>query len=377
MPSDTERKVSRSVRTAADLWCDEGYGGMDCRKVLDEYRTSILKKLVFIVVCVVATVLAAGLSLGTGQYHIDFFECYRIVWNHITGNIQDKMLDYFVVEQRLPRIVVGIATGAGLAACGCVMQSIMKNPLADPYTTGISSGASFGATMAITMGITIGSGAYALVVNSFVFALIPMAVIVAVSKMNNSSPTTMIMAGLAVMYIFNAVTSVMKLIADPDSLQALYSWQIGTLANVGSWEGVALIVAVVIVGSLILQMSTRKLNILSTGDEGAKAMGLKVDSIRRILLVLITLVVATVVSFTGLIGFVGLVAPHIGRLFVGSDNRYLLPASALFGATLMVIADLVGRNILSHGEMQVGIITSFIGGPLFLYLIIRQNRTDW
>ncbi len=377
MNDGSERKVSRKVRESVDLWCEEGFEGIDSQSIMQGYHTSVFKKLVFIIVCVVAMFIAAGLSLGTGQYHIEFLECYRIVFDHITGNVQDKMLDYFVVDQRLPRIIVGIATGAGLAACGCVMQSLMKNPLADPYTTGISSGASFGATMAMTMGITIGAGAYAITMNAFVFALIPMVVIVAVSKLNNSSPVTMIMAGIAIMYIFNAITSLMKLIADPDSLQALYNWQVGTLADIDSWEGVLLIVAVVIAGVIILQFMTRTLNILSTGDDSAKSMGLNVDAIRRALLLLITLVVATVVSFTGLIGFVGLVAPHIGRLFVGSDNRYLLPSSAFFGATLLVIADLVGRNILSHGELQVGIITAFIGGPLFLYLIIKQQRSGW
>lgn len=377
MNADSERKVSRAVRDASDLWCEEGFEQMNTREILADYHTSIVKKLLFIVVCAVGMFIAAGLSLGTGQYHIDFIECYRIVWDHLFGEIKDKMLDYFVFEQRLPRIIVGIFTGAGLACCGCVMQSIMKNPLADPYTTGISSGASFGATLAITMGVTIGSGAYAIVTNAFVFALIPMAVIVSVSKLKNSSPTTMIMAGIAIMYIFNAVSSVIKLIADPDSLQSLYRWQVGTLQDVHSWEGVAIIVFVVTAGVIILQMFTRKLNILSTGDDGAKAMGLNVDQLRRLLLMLITLVVATVVSFTGLIGFVGLVAPHIGRLFVGSDNRYLLPASTLFGSTLLVVADLIGRNILSHGEMQVGIITSFVGGPLFLYLILRQKKSSW
>lgn len=304
-------------------------------------------------------------------------DCYEIVWNHLTGNVEDRMLDYFVYEQRLPRVIVGIFTGAGLGACGCVMQSIMKNPLADPYTTGISSGAGFGATLAMTMGITIGSAAYGVVVNAFIFALIPMLVIVAVSKLNNSSPTTMIMAGIAVMYIFNAFTSVLKLIADPDSLQALFAWQVGSLGDVKGWSGVAIIVIVVLIGTIILQLLTRKLNILATGDDAAKAMGINVDAMRRFLMVLITVVVATVVSFTGLIGFVGLVAPHIGRIFVGADNRYLLPASALFGAMLLVVADLIGRNILDHGELQVGIITSFIGGPMFLYLIIRQRKSVW
>ncbi len=377
MSGGTEAKVSRAVSKAADIWCTDSIEKDDRHRILREYHTSALRKVLFIGVCVAITIMAAGLSLGTGQYHIGFLECYEILWNHITGNIGNKMLDYFVVDERLPRIIVGIFTGAGLAACGCVMQSVLKNPLADPYTTGISSGASFGATLAITAGFSIVSGSYALIMNSFIFALIPMAVIVVVSKLNNASPTTMIMAGIAVMYIFNAFTSMLKLIADPDSLQALFSWQVGTLSNIKSWDGVMLISAVTLIGCLFLQLYARKLNILSTGDDSAKAMGLNVDGIRRLMLLVVTLIVATIVSFTGLIGFVGLVAPHIGRIFVGSDNRYLLPSSALFGATLLVVADLIGRNILSSGEMQVGIITAFIGGPLFLYLIVRQKKSSW
>ena len=172
MNGGSERHVSSQVGKAMDLLCDDSFEKIDSGKIMTEYHTSMMKKIGFILVCLVSMFIAAGLSLGTGQYHIDFMECYQIVWNHLTGDIDDKMLDYFVVEQRLPRIIVGVFTGAGLAACGCVMQSVMKNPLADPYTTGISSGASFGATMAMTMGITIGSGVYAIATNAFIFALI-------------------------------------------------------------------------------------------------------------------------------------------------------------------------------------------------------------
>ncbi|MCQ2085478.1 MAG: iron ABC transporter permease [archaeon] len=370
------RKVSKAVTQASDLWCSDDYGELNEKELMQEYRSSIFRKVLFILACLVGMFIAAGISLGKGTYPIPFLECYEIVWNHITGNIQDQMLDYFVVEGRLPRIVLAMLTGVALAVCGSVMQSVMKNPLADPYTTGISSGAGFGATIAITADITIIGGTYAVVGNAFIFALIPMFVIIAVSKLNNSSPTTMIMAGIAIMYIFNAVSTVFKLIADPDNLSALYKWQVGTL-GAGGWDDILLIFIVVAAGTILLQYFSRKLNVLSTGDDSAKAMGINVDQMRRLLLLVITLVVATVVSFTGLIGFVGLVAPHIARIFVGSDNRFLIPASGVFGAALLVVADVVGRTIISPATLEVGVITSFIGGPLFLYLVIRSKKSSW
>ena len=376
MQESDGRRVSGAVRKAADLWCSDDYGDMDEIAVIQEYRTSILKKVVFIIVCCVAAVVAAGFALGIGTYPIGFFRCYEVLWDHITGNVTNKMLDYFVVDGRLPRIVLAVLTGIGLAVCGCVMQSIMKNPLADPYTTGISSGAGFGATIAITADITILGGAYAVVGNAFIFALIPMAVIILVSKINNSSPTTMIMAGIAVMYIFNAVSTVFKLWADPDNLSALYKWQVGTMGS-ATWGDITLIFVIVVAGVVLMQLFARKLNILSTGDDNAKAMGLNVDQMRRLLLVAITVVVATVVSFTGLIGFVGLVAPHVARIFVGSDNRFLIPASGVFGAALLVVADLIGRTVISPATLEVGVITAFLGGPLFLYLVIRQKKSSW
>lgn len=290
--------------------------------------------------------------------------------------ITDKMKDYLIVDYRLPRIVVGIITGAALAVAGATMQSILKNPLADPYTTGVSSGAGFGATIAITAGISITAGSYAIVLNAFVFSLIPTAIIIAVSKLKNASPTTMIMAGIAVMYIFNAMSTVFKLWADPDNLAAVYRWQVGTLTG-QTWDTVPLMFGVTLAGTLIIMFLSRELNVLSSGDENAKALGVDADKLRIFCLTVVALVSAVVVSFTGLIGFVGLVAPHIVRLFIGPDNRYLIPASALFGAALLIIADLVGRTILAPTILQVGVVTSFLGGPLFLWLIIRRNSGVW
>lgn len=327
-------------------------------------------------VCVVIMIFVAGTAITIGNFSIGILESYEVIWNHITGNKIDEQLDFIVIDLRLPRIVTGIVAGAGLAVAGVAMQSILKNPLADPYTTGVSSGAGFGATLAITLGVSFSTGQYAIVINAFLFALVPAFVIMSVAKMKNASPTVMIMAGVAIMYIFNAMTTVLKLWAKPDDLAGVYKWQVGTLAST-SWSDIALIAVVVIIGIIAIQYLSRKLNVLATGDENAKALGINVDNLRIICMLLVACVSATVVSFTGLIGFVGLVAPHVVRLFIGADNRYLVPASCLFGAALMISADLIGRTILAPTVLQVGVITSFLGGPLFLWLIIRRKEDIW
>lgn len=365
------------TRRAARLWCEpDDFESEEANVLVTNYRRDEVKKLLFSIVCIVAAVVVAGLSLGYGSTSIDFFRCYQIVWEHVTGNIQNTVYDYIIVNERMTRVIAAVLAGAGLAVAGCVMQSVMKNPLADPYTTGISSGAGFGATLAITAGISIVGGSYSIVVNAFVFALIPMALMMAVSKMKGGDPTTMIMAGMAVMYIFNAFTTVMKLYADPDALATLYTWTVGTVSDC-TWPDLMIMAAVVIVGTVVTQLMSGKLNILATGDDNAKAMGLNVENLRIGLLLLISLMVATVVSFTGLIGFVGLVAPHICRVFVGADNRYLVVSSAMFGALLLLVADFVGRTIIAPAVLQVGVVTAFIGGPMFLYLILRQKKSTW
>jgi iron complex transport system permease protein len=377
MTADEQTGEVNVVKRAAALWASEDdLTSDDSVETIQSYRVSELRKLTFVFVCIAAAVLVAGLSITYGTMDIGFFECYEVIWNHITGNVGDKLIDYIIVDERLPRIAAALVAGAGLAIAGCVMQSVMKNPLADPYTTGISSGAGFGAALAVTLGISFVAGNYAIVVNAFVFSLIPMAMMLGVGKLKKASPTMMIMAGMAIMFMFNAFTTVLKLQADPDALAKLYSWTVGTVADC-EWSEIVMMFVVVAVGVVLTQIFSRKLNILATGDDSAKAMGLDVENMRIVLLLLISLVVATVVSFTGLIGFVGLVAPHVCRIFVGADNRYLVLSSAMFGAVLLEIADFVGRTAIAPATLQVGVVTAFIGGPMFLYLIMRQKKSTW
>lgn len=373
---EADPRISRIVSRKVTRWLRDDVGTEQQEESFQDYRRYVARKWVFMAICVVVTVLVMGLAVTYGTYNIGFLESYQIIWDHLTGNIVNTTKDHIIVNLRMPRIVVGIVAGAGLAVAGAVMQSTLMNPLADSYTTGVSSGASFGATIAMTMGMTAASGSHAIVVNAFLFALIPTAMIIATSKMKNASPTTMIMAGIAIMYIFNAFTTVLMLWADESTLAEIYQWQVGTLAGT-SWDEVPIMIVVVLIGIIAVQLLSRKLNVLATGDETARALGVDASTMRILLLTIVALIAAAVVSFTGLIGFVGLVTPHIVRIFIGADNRYLIPASALAGSALLVTADLLGRAILSPVVLQVGVVMAFIGGPMFLWLLMRKDSKVW
>lgn len=342
----------------------------------EAYSKYIYRKWIFIAVCIAITIAVAGYSMTIGNYSISFARCYETLWEHITGNITDADDDYVIWNLRAPRVFLGIVAGIALGAAGAVMQSILRNPLADPYTTGISSGASFGATLALGLGLSLATSGYAVVINAFIFALIPMVVIILVSQIKSTSPTTMIMAGIAVMYIFNACSTIIKLWSSEETLSSIFAWSVGSI-DTNNWDGVRLMTPIVTIGFIALLLTSRRLNVLSTGDESARSIGVDAGKLRIICLLIVSLITASAVSFTGLIGFIGLVCPHIARMVIGSDNRFLIPASAAFGSALLLIADCIGRVIIAPATIQVGVITAFIGAPLFLYLIVRQRTEAW
>jgi iron complex transport system permease protein len=372
---DNDHTLSPKVRRAVRKW-DSPIETEELKESFESYHSYVLRKWIFMIACIVICIVTMGYTLTVGSYNIGFFETYSILWEHITGNVTDAMKDMIIVDYRMPRIIGGIIAGASLAVAGAAMQSTLMNPLADPYTTGVSSGASFGATMAMVLGVSIGSGSMTIVLNAFIFSLVPTAIIVMFARMKASSPTVMIMAGIAVMYIFNAMTTVMMLMADPNDLQAVYEWQVGSLGRM-TWDGVPVMVGVTVIGVIIVQFLSKKLNVLAAGDDMANSLGVSANNLRTIIMIVVALMAAAIVSFTGLIGFVGLVVPHVVRLFIGADNRYLIPASATFGAALLILADLVGRVIIAPATLQVGVITAFLGGPMFLWLILRKKSKLW
>lgn len=342
-----------------------------------ERQKTTLHKIVFIAVCFVSIVLASGLIVTYGEYPIPFKDVYGIIWNRIVDGVPSDPLeylrDYVVCKLRLPRVIVAIIGGFGLAVAGTVMQSTLKNPMADSYTTGVSSGAAFGATLSMVTGITILSTETGMLFNAFIFSLAPTFMILTITRFKKVSATSMILAGLAVMYIFNACTTTLKLWADPDALSSIYRWQVGTLNNM-LWSDVPIMLIITVIGSIAIMLLSNKINILSSGDETAKSLGIDAQKLRVICLVIVSLITASIVCHTGTIGFVGLIAPHIARIFIGSDNRYLIPAAGAFGAFLMMVSDIIGRAILAPSVLEVGVVTAFIGGPMFLYLIIKQKK---
>lgn len=348
-----------------------------------DYHRYIWHKVTFIIIVLAAIILISGIALTLGGRDIGLIECYQIVVNHLTGEIPEPGTesffdDYVIWNVRLPRILVGIIAGASLALGGAAMQSAVKNPLADPYTTGISSGAVFGVSVAIVMGFSIGNsvGMYGLVLNSFVFGLVPTAVVIIISKVTHSSPATLILAGVAMTYLFNAASTILMVGTTAENLQTAYLWQIGTLENV-TWSNVPLMLMILIIGGILLTATSSKLNLLTTDDASAKSLGLDPESFRMVILIILSMMTASVVGFLGIIGFVGLVSPHIVRLIIGADNKFLIPASALFGAMFMLLADLISRLIIYPGSIAVGVILSFMGAPIFLFLIVKSSREMW
>lgn len=348
-----------------------------------DYHKYIMRKILFVTAVLTSIFIVSGVALTLGGRNIGFNYAYEIIWNHITGNIPAKGTaafydDYAIWNVRLPRIVTGIVAGACLAVGGVAMQSSVRNPLADPYVTGISSGAVFGVSVAIVLGFGLGNsiGMYGLVINAFMFGMIPAAVIIIISRFTHSSPATLILAGVAISYLFNAASTLLLIGTSSEKLQEAYMWQIGTLENV-NWNYVPIMAVITIVGTVALLILSPKLNLLTAGDASAKSLGIDPEMFRTVIVAILSVMTASVVGFLGIIGFIGLISPHIIRTIIGADAKYLIPAAALFGSAFLLVADLISRIIIYPGSIAVGVVMSFLGAPIFLALIIHSRKEMW
>lgn len=351
------------------------------RRGIREYRASGRRRVLYAAILVVVIALICVYSLSISRVDISFTEALRIVWNHIIGdvplrseNYHDWWIDQVVVNDNAPRTIAGICVGVILAVSGAIMHSVTRNPLTDPYTMGISSAALFGTTISIVFGICVVpwlSGDSAQVANAFVFALIPALAVVVVSGFKRTTPTMMILIGIAVMYMFNAFTTFIKFNAEAEEIHEIYEWSLGTLSKV-DWGDLVPLCAAAIVITVAAVVLSRRIDIVSLGEAEAKALGENPTRVRLVCFVLISVATAVAVCYTGTIGFVGLVAPHVARLFAGNSNRILIPTSAIVGALMVVGADCLVRML--PNVLPVGVITALIGSPLFLYFLYRQRR---
>lgn len=341
------------------------------------YRSLVARKRLFTVVFSVISLFLMVFSITIGQYNISFFRTFEVLFDCILGNDVSAIDRYVIWDLKVPRAIMGVVVGAGLGVSGACMQGVLRNPLADPFTTGISSGASFGATVMILYGMCIVPGLpylTSIVVNAFVASLIPTAVIVVVSYYRGMRPTVAILIGLSVMYIFSATTSLMKILADPTDLEEVYVWSVGTLGK-ATWSNIGIVAIVTAVCISSAMLLSRRIDILSCGDDVSKSLGVNPKSTRMIVLVTVSVLTAVSVSITGPIGFVGLIAPHVCRMIIGSDCVHLIPASLVVGAFITVVADSISQSI-SLVYLPVGSVTALFGGPFFLYLLLRSDRVS-
>lgn len=328
--------------------------------------------------------IIASTSMGTAS--IGFKGTFYVIASKIFScnlfnNVSD-LNDTVIMQIRLPRVLTAVIIGASLAGTGAVMQGVLRNPLVSEYTLGLSSGAAFGAGLAIVLGTNIlGNNfllvdKYIIVFSSFIFGMLTMVLVHFIAKLKSMAPGTLILAGVAISYLFSALLSILKYISNQEQLRDIVFWLMGGLW-LSNWSTVAILLPITVVSFVLMIKYAWDLNALGSGDEVATSLGINVNKVRIICLMLASLSSSSCVAFTGIIGFVGLVAPHTSRIVIGSDHRFLIPCSSLMGAILLLLADTVSRTIISPTEIPVGIVTSLIGAPFFIYLLVKERRRCW
>ena len=333
------------------------------------YRKNQVKSISFLVVLGGALLLSVLMSLCAGSYETPMLELVKGVF----GLSVDSKINLVVQNNRLPRILTAILAGGGLGLAGCVLQAVLRNPLASSSTLGVSQGATFGAAFAIVvlgMGGTVGIG---IPLCAFLGSIAVALVILGLSKFRQVSPEGIVLAGVAISSMFTGATTLIQYFADEVQLNTLVFWTFGDLGATG-WKdlgGMAVVVAILCGYCFVHRWDY---NALLSGEEIAISLGINVKRLTLVGMVLCCLCSSVVVSNVGLISFIGLVAPHIVRMVVGNNHVYLLPGSVLGGATLLLLGDLFARTVVSPVILPIGAITSFLGGPLFLYLLFKGGK---
>jgi iron complex transport system permease protein len=282
---------------------------------------------------------------------------------------------------RLPRVIAGIVAGAGLGVAGCVMQTNLRNPLASPSTLGISNAAAFGANLGIvlfgagtvqsnTHDAVFISNPYIVTLSAFAFSMLAMMMILSLARLRGFSPESVVLSGVAFGSLFTAGSTLLQYFAEDVQVAAMVFWTFGDLGRI-AWEEVAILTAVIVAAFVYFQFQRWNYNALDSGEDAAKSLGVHVEQVRFGAMFAASLVTAVAVSFMGIIGFIGLIAPQMMRRVLGVDHRFLIPASAVTGAALLLFSDTLARTLISPVILPVGAITSFFGAPLFLFLLAK------
>ncbi|QTA92592.1 FecCD family ABC transporter permease [Desulfonema magnum] len=353
---------------------------LTCVEFPTEYKRYISRKVSLIISGVVLLAILFILSISLGAVHIPPAEVIQT----LMGNSLSKQWDIIIWNIRLPQSLTAIVAGIGLAVAGAVMQSVLRNPLGAPFTLGITHAAAFGAALSVMImgtGVMQSSSASAVKIihpyfttfMAFMFSLIATGIIIGVSRIRGSSPEVMVLTGVGLGSLFTSATVFIQYFADDIELAAMVFWTFGDVAR-ASWNELGLMTAVLVLSVVYFMFNQWNYNAINAGDETAKGLGVNVDRVRMLGMFCASLLTSMIVAFLGIIGFVGLVCPHMVRRLIGDDQRFLIPGTCVAGGILLLASDTAARLMISPHTLPVAVLTSFMGAPVFIYLIVRGYR---
>jgi iron complex transport system permease protein len=335
------------------------------------YRHMIRKRAGLTAALLALTTILVLVNMSLGSTDISLSKIITILF---TGK-EDGHTPMIVLDIRLPMALMALAVGACLGLGGCEIQTILRNPIASPYTLGITHAASFGAALGLILDANVLNVSEAVMVtsNAFFFALLASVLVYAFSLRSGSSKTSIILFGIALNFMFAALTMVLQYVADDEDLQSLVFWNMGSMLKT-TWVKFWLVFIVLILCSVVLYKNAWKLTAMSLDDTKARSLGVNTHKIRRMVILLTSLLTAFATCFVGSIGFVGIIAPHIARYLVGEDQRFLLPLSGLVGALVVSFAFVVSKVVIPGVILPIGLVTAIIGIPIFLSIIFNKMR---
>jgi len=341
----------------------------------DFYRALVLRRQLILLGLAVLLVLSicVDLALGPARYSLA-----QVMEGLFTPSSADDQLRVIIWEIRMPVALMAVIVGASLSIAGVQMQTILNNPLASPFTLGISAGAGFGAALALAFGVSLFpfALAYIIPVNAFIMAMLTSMAIYGLSLRRGVTSETIVLLGIALVFIFNALMSLIQFFASEQAVAAVVFWTMGSLTK-ATWPKVWISLAVLAASAPLLARRGWALTAMRLGDAKAESMGIKLRSLRLEVLVIVSLLASISVSFVGTIGFIGLVGPHIARMLLGEDQRFLLPGAALSGALILSVGSILSKTIIPGTVIPIGIVTAIVGIPFFLYLILNRRAQAW
>lgn len=346
--------------------------------LISAYRSFRLRKYLVVLTLLILLLIAFSTAISQGTVKIPLGDMVHHLLNrHAAGRFQ-----LILWEIRVPHALAAILAGAGLAAAGVSMQGILNNPLGSPFTLGISNAAAFGAALSVMIlgsGSVFSSTSHVHITNynlttiiAFLFCIIQAVIVLIIARIRKTSPEVMVLAGVALGSLFSAGTMFLHYFADDTQLGAMVFWSFGDVSR-ANWKVVGIMATIIPAAVLWFWSQSWNYNALALGDENAKSMGVHVTRTRCLGMLISVFITSVIISYLGIIGFVGLICPHMLRRCVGDDHRFLIPASALCGGVLLLLADTASRLILAPHVLPVAILTSFLGAPMFVWLLIRRK----